>query len=240
MSFQQLLLTMGASYPSDPVAGYTAWYRGDSYNATATGQWDDKSGNGFHLNAAANKPTLNAADANFANKPTVEFNGTNQFTGFSTPTLDNWISNTAFTIFVVFRAESFGVSDGSASAQRGLFSDNGGFCGLGLGSSKFEVWSYDGAADYTGPTISLNTVYGADLRHDSGTLYNLVSGKAETSVASGNTTTLTGVVSVGRNFDGSDLWDGQIAEIIVYDTVLSTTNRQLVRDYLTGRYGISW
>lgn len=239
MSLQQLLLGFGA--PQSPVAGYRAWYRGDSYAVSVAGRWDDKSANLYHLTASANAPTLIAADANFANQPSVDFNGTNQYTGVgAAPVLSNLIANNAFTIFGVLRAEAFDTNNSSSGDWRGVVSDSGDQFGIGLGLTKLEARNDDGVADYTGnPVVSLNTVYGFDCRHDTGNLLLLVSGKTEASVASGNTAALTGVVSVGKNA-ASVFWDGQIAELIFYNTVLSAADRTTVRAYLTGRYGIVW
>jgi hypothetical protein len=224
-------------YAGDPVAGHRAWYRGDGY---AAGTWTDRSGNGFNLTTGGADPTAVAGDPNFNGLPVVDFNGTTQH--LNGTTLSDLIANNAFTIFGVVRGESFGTSDASGVAQRGVFAGTavGSGIGVGYGLTKLEGWNYDGAADYAGPVVSLNTVYGFDYRHDAGNIKMLLSaGLAEVTVASGNTT-LTDTLLVGADYEGNTFFDGQIAELIFYNTVLSAGDRQIVRDYLAQTYGFAW
>lgn len=238
MGIKELVAIMGslASAPSSPASGYRAWYRADQY---AAGTWTDLSANGYNLSGGT-APTAVGSDSNFNSKPVVDFNGTTH--NLVGTTMSNLISNSAFTIFGVFRAESFAASDSSAGAQRSIFCaySGGNSVGYGVGLTKSEAWNYDGATDYTGPAISLNTVYGFNLRHDSGNLKNLVAGKSETSVASGNSSALTDTFRMGIGFVGTPYFDGQIAELIIYNTVLSAGDQTTTQDYLAARYGFTW
>src|SRR6185369_585267 len=57
-----------------------------------------------------------------------------------------------------------------------------------------------------------------------------------------NKITTTGFPSaprLSRNSGASAVWDGDIAEILIYKTVLSAANKKLVQDYLAARYGLT-
>lgn len=228
------LVGFGSGGDGEPIPGFKAWYRGDGY---VSGTWTDRSANGYNLTEATNPPAVVASDTNFNGHPVVDFDGTNDV--LSGTTFSNLIAAGAFTIFGVIRADNFGSADTGKGTERGVYGGTGGFTGLALGLTQFEGHNYDGTDDYTNnPTISLSTVYGFDYRHDTGNILLLVSGKAEASAASGNTTDLTNALKVGVGF--SEFWDGRIAELIFYNTVLSTAERQVVRDYLAKRYLITW
>lgn len=62
----------------------------------------------------------------------------------------------------------------------------------------------------------------------------------QTTGAVGSTGTFTSqFFAIGGHTTEGDFWTGDIAEVIVYDTALSTGDREDVEDYLGAKYGIS-
>jgi hypothetical protein len=73
-------------------------------------------------------------------------------------------------------------------------------------------------------------------RHDTTTLFLSLNSGAEGSVASGATTTLTGLLSLGKG-TGAKL-DGKIAEVVAYNRALTADEVEGVRNYLLAKYGL--
>jgi hypothetical protein len=63
-----------------------------------------------------------------------------------------------------------------------------------------------------------------------------VNGTAQ-NAKNGTTTTFTGLC-VGGGFTGQT-WRGYIGEVIIYDSVLSSTDRVIVENYLKSKWGIA-
>lgn len=240
-------------YPSAPVTGMTAWYRADTCNLSGSNvtQLTDKSGNGLHL-VTGTSPTQNASDVNFNGQASISFNGSSQVLKETTgAALSSFVDANDGTMFAVFRAAAYGAgNDGNNSAI--IWADsqsNGRYWVFGVGSSQ-AVFSPSGPSVYTnaGVAMNLNQTYGAEMRFDptgiagADAIYLRLSGNTEVQVADtdalGNTTNTT---AMGANYQGGTrFFNGKLAELIIYKGVMSSANRQANRDYLQGRYGISW
>ena len=101
----------GPFAPSD-ISNLDAWYdASDAATISATGalvdQWNDKSGNGYHLTAAGgNRPSTGTRTQNSLN--VIDADGTNQME------VSGVVMNTSFSIFIV------GVVDSVNNAQDSL------------------------------------------------------------------------------------------------------------------------
>lgn len=235
-----LLRATTGGYVGAPVAGYTARYRADGYN-NATGAWTDLSGNGFTMTCSSGK--ANAADANFGSNPSVSFNGTSNVCA-SGVALSSFVSNSAMTIFVIYRPTALGGTTNSGLAELGLYADaaaGGGFLGAGMNSNGIEAFGFDGATTYLARNQSINTTYGMQHRHSGGTMFLRSSNNAtEASSAVGNIADLTHAVSLGKSYDSSHFFAGNIAEVIFYNTALSGANISTNNTYFANSYGVSW
>lgn len=226
--------------PTTPVTGMRAWYRTDTLTLSGTDvtQWTDKSGDARHLGLGT-APTYSSSDTNWGNRPSVSFNGVNDALGSSVAS-SNIVSAGAFTILIVFRPTAAGSANTSTSGL-GVFTDDANWWGVTVGSSQIVINVNGGGNPTVGSAFSgLNTRMAFEGRLDSGTLYARTSGAAEASVAGANITTLTNTFSVGRSQSQVTFFAGTIQEVIVYNTALSAANRELNRQYVTGRYGIKW
>ncbi len=105
------------------------------------------------------------------------------------------------------------------------------------GTQKFEVFA-GGAWRVGAATISNSNFYLVDYLIASGDLRTYVNGTIDmTSTAA---VTLGGTYSLqigGRSDDISDM-TGDIAEVLLYDSVLSDANRQLVETYLNTKWAV--
>jgi hypothetical protein len=224
------------------IAGCELWFdAADTTTITKAGglvsQWNDKSGNVNNVSQAtgANQPTettLNALNA-------LVFNGTSDFLANAAATgLPQGVGT--FSAFAVAITTSFAggsetaVSWGSAA----LFAQFGGYT-AGTG------WSFNTAVtsgyDATAPTTS---VHGYSGVYAGGTISpgytQWIDGNAETLTFVNPTTAPTAsgaALAIGQYVGGGNFFPGTIAEVIFYNSALSTTNRQTLEGYLAWKWG---
>ena len=211
-------------------------------NGSTISTWKDKSGGG--RDATANTPiTYNTTGLN--SKPALTFTKTQWLTGNVSNT------NNTMTIFGVCSMNSL-----SAASARIIGFSNGtgvhdfnnvGFMGF-LRQSNSGIGPYrNGAFTSQNPVISstpsYSTPYLFECWFDGTNEY--------ATVQIGNTTSITSAASsgnfaityytIGNNPDTSDgggPFYGFMSEILVYNTLLSTTDREKVEGYLSWKWGI--
>jgi hypothetical protein len=222
--------------------GVQMWYDGNDpagnglaiNDGTVITSWKDKSGNGFHATVSGS-PTLNRNVAN--NKSAMLFNRSSL--GTATYLLSPNTFQTAFQVFVVSK---------SVNAI-----DNGANTPITLGStSQFDPWNAsrylsNGQAICQSPNSLYNTnlnLFGALVFQGSGSYYTewrngvLVPSTSLTGTKSGfSAVTNTNNFYIGGRQDRNTSWDGYIYEIAVYNSVLSTTDRQAIEGYLAWKWG---
>jgi hypothetical protein len=115
------------------------------------------------------------------------------------------------------------------------------------GSSQYEIFEINtsgqlictiGGVTLTGDTLIENTNYIAALTFDGTNQYLYINGD----FSAGNTPTPGGTpagMRIGKPFSGASGFEGTIYEIIVYDTEIVATRRELVEAYLSKKYNIS-
>jgi hypothetical protein len=216
-------LEAGGFSPTD-IAGLVAWYdMADTATITetagATSQLDDKSGNGYHIVQATGtkQPTTGTRTLNSLN--VLDFTGDSLVdTTFATPA--DW---TVFAVAQVDVTAPWNCVVSSNEWEIGFYNSEFNVYGTGLNSA--------GVSAIDTPYI-LEYLYdiGVDSKcYANGSLFR-------TGAAPGNT---GGVISIGSYRDGnSDTHNGIIAEVVIYDTVLSAGDRTSVRDYLNAKWAV--
>ncbi len=228
-------------WPAAPFAasGLRAWYRADLCAAPDSAgniaRWTDLSGAGYH--AIQTDPTARprpAADQ-FNARPVLRFNGLNDVNApkpyFNLP--DLMTGATAGELFIVARLKDF------ANSYNGLA-----HFGTGYGTiySAGGIWNDFGTADlgfYDRPTDALLT-----QPHLLNTSIS-ASGESSLRLNAAETITLTGQTVSFRTDPAlgidrySEAFNGDIAEVIVYDRVLTSAERTIVQTYLATKYGIA-
>jgi len=257
------LLAGNAAYVFTPaeITGLKAWYDASdtssiSLSGSAVTQWNDKSGNGFHVTqgTAAQRPSSGINTIN--SKNVLTFGGDDVL---SASTASDWTflhNSTGSTVFAVAISDNTGEFEYSIFATSVGSSERG--CALRLTSPSPGTLS---------PFVSTGG--------GSGTLVSLISGETFTNgtafyvsgVWDNNNATLAnrskwrknGGTEVGTNTQddapsssnparalcignntnsGSFAWTGKIAEIIMYTGVLSSGNVASVNSYLASKWGI--
>jgi len=216
--------------PSD-IAGLQFWVKADQIPSLSDGDpvttWSDQSGEGRDLTqaTAAKKPTYQTNEEN--GKPAVRFDGTDDT--MASATFDASVVQPS-TIFMVGLINTLGPGNKEAftglteAARQALYKS---------GDETFRIFADVELVGPSGTTaISIWTAVfngtSSSLQINAGTP---TSGNAGTDDLGGAT--------VGSKDGGSiNFWPGDIYEILVYDSDLSSEDDTRVRNYLNEKYAV--
>ena len=156
-------------------------------------------------------------------------NGSNQW--FTT---DYKLSNTSYTKIAIFQygATTYNIISGGSTAQHAFW----------LNGSSYLQAGHNGAWStvVSATSLSQNTWYFGAVSFNSSTGWKLyINGRLE--ATSSNTTTVSGTgvsVLIGAYDVGQNLFNGKIAQVLVYDRALTDTEIRQNYEVLRGRYGI--
>lgn len=235
-----------------PVAGYSLWLDGKDpaafsfSSSNVVSAWKDKSGNlyDFSQGTVANQPTRGIDGL-------VSFDGSNDRLVSGTKFMDNMHNGGSNTLFLVY----------NMAANTGAIMDDGAYSSSTIGfalwnftATDFSVFVTKGASGFSAVSARNNSrqangVTGlATVRLDANTaaaadraFFYLNTGTASQTNALTNapsTSTASDLISIGSAADNNNFINGSVGEIIWYTSDLSTTNRNLVRDYLITKWGI--
>ena len=237
------IAVFGAATPPR-LTGLSLWLRADlgiTFSVDpAVSAWADQSGMGHHFaqGTLANQPTL-LPTGGPGGLPALSFvYAIGQW--LDGPVLSTLFTATARTVYVVFRATSVltAFADALAYLNHAVVQDSSGDFGVTLRSTP-EVLAnnFDGTNDVAASPLTVGAWTVHEHRLDSGTLYGRTHDSAEVSTVSGATAGITGICRVGYGF--ATVYDGRVAEVLMYNRALSATERLQVRGYLSTRYGIA-
>lgn len=227
------------------VSGCRVWYKADALvlnDGDAVATWTDSSGSGFDATqaTAANRPTFKTNI--LRTRPVVRFDGTNDRLLASLGTL-----NAPYTVFVVAK---FAQTNQPASDYDYVYvigADSPDSCSSisRLAASNpyganDAYYSYSGTEPLqVGPVISGGVFHLFSQIQDTGaTKHKLwLDGASQTVDNYPNNISTNGELGLGVWRPGPlNFLNGDIAEFLVYDSALSTTDRQAVENYLTAKY----
>jgi len=242
---------LGAAAATQPDAldGLAFWVRADTGVTTnASGnvtEWADQSGRANHAVAAdAAAPQFVASEAELNSHPTLRFNGTSQLMTVANRILTNGIEGC--TVIAMSKATKIedstivGIRTGGGNALLQLDTDN-------TGKPRFIVRNSAGTtANAVGPQARTNIwgMYAGRLHKGSGTVWTnrlYFSSPVSEAVATADFGANTDLTSGDQYIGGLSFafWQGDIAEVMVYERVLSEAELAGVLEYLTARYTLN-
>lgn len=208
------------------ITGLQLWYKADSLslsNNDPISTWSDSSGNSNDVTGTGSTRPL--YKTNIQNSlPTVRFDGTDDF-------LSGTFNYTVGTLFVVMNFNSAGNFPGYNSlfeGNTGVLNSDDMLIGDGGGTTNL----YDnGINSPFRDNMYINTVLTKDFSPLS-TIKLFYGLSTDTPFAKTS-------LNVGYNPSiGSRYWNGDVCEIILYDTVLSSTNLGRVATYLNSKWAL--
>jgi hypothetical protein len=214
------------------TSGLALWLKADAgvgLNGSTVVHWYDQSGNGNTASQATGsaQPTLVQNDIN--GYPALHFDGANTFLQTAAPVT----TSTQYSMFVVSTIGN------SSSAPGPVYNGNSTANGYGLLRSNTADYGamYGGQSYLTFGTLALGAQMQELVRDGSGTttFYHNSAQSGSTSSATPNTPTTATYIG-GVNSNTSNLFSGDVAEVLIYNRALSTSERQQVEQYLTVKY----
>lgn len=227
--------TSASDFSATSVANCRAWYRaslGVTNTAGAASAWADQSGAGdssrnFSQGTSGSRPTITSANANFNNKATLDFDGTDDY--MATGTFSSSYSQPV-TLYAVFRATSLGFLY--------LFDDLDGGSRIALLDSigTFDLFA---GAELTGGTYSTGTTYVLAMVCN-GASSAIYANQYSTAAASGDAgSNAFDSFTLGARYTVESYFAGSVAELIAYSGAHDSTTRQTVMQGLGTLYGVT-
>jgi hypothetical protein len=218
-------------FPRTPVSsGLVMWMDASdagtfTYSSgTTVSQWNDKSGSGYHMTVTPGF-TGPARNTRLNNIPVLNFSTSQSLRNTSIN-----LATSAYTVFIVSRYSSL-----SGLVQRVLTSVNNNWL-LGHWNNYYNQYFAEGWVQYLGYAGDTTwRMYMGDWSGSGTDLANLYSNG--TIITSNSTGASAGPNGLGIN--ANEPSSCQVAEILVYNKVLSTTERKSVHTYLSRKWGLS-
>lgn len=218
------------------IAGLTLWLKADgtlwqdsarttpvAADSDPVGAWDDASGNNAHATqaTAGNRPTYRTGIVN--GKPILRFDGSSDRLGGSSASA----ATKPFTVFGVVLLSAGSIT--GASVGGGLHWQTGSFL-------KQDVVNI--ATDPTATPVVF-TIFA--LTYSATGVFTFYRNGAVTHTGTNNQTFTASTTVIGYNgASNGELANGDMAEIIKYNSVLTATQMNEVGSYLETKYGIAW
>lgn len=218
-------------------------------------QWNDKSGSGWHVSQATGTAQPNTGTVTQNGRNVIDFNGSTDYLFRNTVGIGRNV--TGMTVYIVAKHDSQTDNSTPIAASNSLsFSTNRFFIFL-AGNSGGSGAAYnaqgrtldsDSAIQITSTLGTYENVWATQTvvydyantdvnQYVNGTL-NGSNTAFQTATTTSNTDSLRLVVGVNHNLAAVSYMDGQIAEILVYHSAHTASQRALVLDYLNGKWGI--
>jgi hypothetical protein len=216
------------SFAPTDIAGCVCWLKADAIVGLADGDpvasWEDQaSTNDFVQATAGYKPVYKTNIV--SGMPVVRFDGSDDFLSTSA---NIFVDNSNFTIFMVHKDACYGRGNGLSSWSGLLGAASAWVATTVPGTDSFSVYGDSIAGGFGISAITFSQ--GSSLERFVGNVSQGTVAPGSTLRAGGGTTDY-----LGMNYD-SAYTAGDIAEFIVYNSVLSESDRTSVYAYLTEKY----
>ncbi|GJM30532.1 MAG: hypothetical protein DHS20C17_31670 [Cyclobacteriaceae bacterium] len=212
-------------------------------NNNSVQEWHDRSGNNNHATetTSGNQPTYLTNLVN--GLPTIRFDGSLDRLLSSGVTATNQLSLWVVGQYASLGSPNPGLIHGAPLGSAFSTSTTSKSVGMWVSSSTNQVWGRGVQSNLTirsipqVTTLSSNTYYGI-LNHFDGTnIQQFVNSTAAGSISYDGTLASWSDFGIGRQANES--WNGDIAEVIVFNFAINTAQRIIVDNYLAAKYDFS-
>jgi hypothetical protein len=228
----------GTFLPSD-LASLTAWFDGDEFtgtpDATAIATWTDQEGtNDATQGVGANQPTVDATGLN--SMAVVDFDGGHVLN------LPDFVSAyTAGSGFFVCKNDvdpGVALQDGPPLADFGTDAAQGDHYPFPTDSAVYHDFGSTARKSAGDPATSLATWHIGNFNSASAHWSYYLNATSQFTTGT-NTVGFGSVPTIGRCAASTGFFPGKIAEILIFNAVLSSTDREKVEGYLAHRWGLT-
>lgn len=222
-------------FDATSVANLRSWHRASLGVTNSSGKcsaWADQSGandtnRNFSQSTSGNRPTITASNDYFAGRPTLDFDGTDDWMASGT-----WSSSYSqpVTIYAVVRASDLAyryLFDATGTNPRVALFDN---------TTGFELYA---GASASGGTWEKDKTYILAMVVDN-TNSAIYANQYSTAAATGTASTnALASMTLGARYSQDNCFKGSIAELITYSGAHNSTTRQTVMQALGAMYGVT-
>jgi hypothetical protein len=240
--------------PADLGADLLAWYVADqgvyvdagttlATDGQTVRQWNDQSGNGYHLLQADSglRPTFDTTGLD--GQPAVLFDaGTTTYMATATDSVAMG-SVTTSSAFAVAQLNTASVSFGRLVTYTGTgeaqdYNNNGSAIYLLRNATNNQFCSHRNGNTYGTTNISLDTSYSMGSIWDGTNVTTYLDNVAGTPAANTMTFVSPGRINVGADNGSLSAWEGPVSEVVITKTALDATARNNLLAYFQSKWGI--
>lgn len=232
-NFKYIVVTQ-TSLPLQNLKLHLVSDKGVVTTGSAVTNWNDQSGNGNDAfqNTGINQPTYVQNSIN--GLPAIRFNGSTSKLTLPT-SMSLGIQNNPYEMFIVGKSSSsniqFLIAGGSLEQYEYHLNGASGARFIPTTSAYLDMGMTGVYTDGNPHVFSARaSSSGGAVRVD-----GIDEGTSGNNIRSSNTANLL----LGVRSDGGYYFNGDIAEVLIYNSILSTTDRNTVEQYLADRYGIT-
>jgi hypothetical protein len=247
--------TLGSTGPggvgrTDGTGALVLWMKADKITGLNDNDpvetWRDASGYGNDAlqSDAAQRPVYKSSGRNGV--PTVEFGGPDGSFDGTADVMSGSINPSTDEVATYFAAgnndaaTSPGSGNGGSDDRRALAAFQGtNTDGWLFAVQDANVGFYDGSTVRSGGSITGGEFVVFDVEHNGSNVDGQLNGAAEITANSADPSGSIDDYLLGNDFTGGDNLDGNLGDVIFFDTALNTTQRTIVQNYLSAKYDIT-
>jgi hypothetical protein len=233
--------------PGVPTSGLKLWLKADvgitKDGSNYVSAWADQSGGGLNATQSTSgiKPVYTASV--ISGKPVVRFDGSNDYLSFG-PLTVNGLTQMTMVLVSSNRADQSGGSNGDYNVAL-ILDETGNWGKVYLGPFQKTVSTRYGTGQasnfniYTRPS-SIGTGFSTSISVKNGTTEYLYVNGTSVGTYTGKLSTIANTSSTGWLGRGGNntYFNGDVAEVLIYNRALTDPERQSVQAYLSGKYGL--
>lgn len=211
---------------------------GVSSDENGVSAWDDQSGSGNNAAkvTSIDQPVFNGTGIN--GNPSLTFNGATSRLDAANSASLNFTSS--FTVYVVNKVTSLGTFRTMFAKDVNVFR----FLYEATSGKAFSIINNNQKLSTNGTTVNTDQIMEMHYQVTSGGTINFTANGASLGGATSSIITIargTGPFIIGQfGTPSSQVFAGEIGQILIYDKLLSTAERNIVGNYLADRYGLTW
>jgi hypothetical protein len=226
----------------DPASlSFNGWWESGAGSGYSSGTFDGVASAGSSgsrdLTEATNPPGTGTA---YNGHTAADFDGSND-TLQTTLTLDDFINSNAFSIGVIFEADAAFADPGDANLYTApqFFTDAvDAYFSFGFTNGGVHI-SCNACTTILQVACGTGAVHCAQAKYDGSTLSLRVDSGARSTVSSTGPGALTRAMRMGRDYAGTNFFNGRIIGLYVMDSTLSDANEDNIKSYWNTLYSVS-